>query len=195
MMLPASAMAQAGPRHRCANDVSASLPADQRAVAADAAAKTDATPLPAGATLLDCNVALATVAVPAGVTVTPSPVAASPRARIRDNGGSGNIGTIVCSLSGQPYYVSTPTYIHLQVQWSCNVYYRSMSGNGYVVTPSSGTHVKSFRQTSSNWSGSAHLEFSGVAWYGCHNRAVYEEAFFEIDGVGVLSVTTNISYI
>ena len=187
-------MAQAGPRHTCDTAVPASLPADQRAILADAAAKTDATPLPAGATLLDCNVAKATAAVPAGVTVTPSPVA-SPRAGIRDNGGTGNIGSIVCTLAGQPYYVSSPTYIHDQVQWQCNVYYGSMSGNGYVVTPSSGTKVKSFRQTSSTWSWSAHLEFSGVAWYGYHNRGGYEEAFFAIDGVGVLSVTTNTSYI
>jgi hypothetical protein len=197
IMLPASAIAQAGPGKSCASNVAvASVPADQHAVLVDAAAKADAAPLPAGATALDCNVAVSTIAVPDGVTVTPSPVVAKVRrATIRDNGGNGQLGAIACGITGRPYYVSTPTYIHLQVWWSCSAYYQSMSGAGVVQTPSSGTFTKTYKQTSSNYSGYAHLEFSGVTWYGYHNRAVWEYGYFAFTGVGLMYVQTNNSYI
>ncbi|MEN3283355.1 MAG: hypothetical protein V7607_4495 [Solirubrobacteraceae bacterium] len=196
MMLPASAMAQNGAQKSCASDVPTNVSADQRAVLVDAAAKADAMQLPAGATKLDCNVALGTIAVPAGATVTPSPIiGGTARGKIRDNGGSGQLQAIACGMTGQPYYVSTPTYIHLLVNWSCNAWYQSMSGAGNVQTPSSGSFSKSYRQTSSNYYGSSHLEFSGVAWYGYHNRAVWEYGYFAFAGVGLMYVQTSTSYI
>jgi hypothetical protein len=194
-MLPATGMAQAGPSKSCINNIPTSVSADQRAVLVDAAAEADAAPLPAGATALDCNVALGTIAVPNGVAVEPSPVVSNLlRAKIRNNG-SGQLAAIACGISGQPYYVSSPTYIHLQVSWSCSAYYQSMSGAGIVQTPSSGSQTKTYRQLSRNWAGNAHLEFSGVAWYGYHNRAVWEYGYFAFAGVGLMYVQTTTSYI
>jgi hypothetical protein len=196
IVLPTNALAQAGGGGKsCVSKVPLGLPADQRAVLRDAAARSDAESLPVGATVVDCNLSVASVAVPEGVTVTPSPVAATQGRASSRQSGQGQLQAIACGITGHVYYVSTPTYIHQDVSWSCSAYYASMSGAGVIQTPSSGSSTKTYRQTSRTWAGTAALEHSGIAWYGYHNRWGWEYGTFAFTGVGFCYVQTNNAYV
>jgi hypothetical protein len=45
--------------------------------------------------------------------------------------------------------------------------------------------------TRSRGNGSSRDEFSGVVWYGYHDRGVYEYGYFAFTGVGTMGVSTN----
>jgi hypothetical protein len=208
-LLPASAMAQQGPPggvppgqakvppgQLCKNKVPPGLTGDARAVAQDAADKLDATAPPAGAVVGDCDGALQALALPAGNTVAPSPLhqpGGDQRARRRQSG-AGGLGVLYCQMYGRPYYVSSPTYLHVQLWWSCNGYYNSASGGVIVSTPSSGAWGKPWWSTD-DWQGYEYEEFGGIPWYGYHNRCVFEYGYFGFAYYGTMYVQTGCSAI
>ena len=154
----------------------AGVPPAQQALADQANANAAAN-VEAGAVVGDCTVSIVTRKTLSGQAPA--------------GYGGGSLGTIACSVSGIPYYVSTPTYIHLGIGWSCNAIYNGMSGTAMVRDSS-----KVWSLNRPNSSGSTHLEFPGIAWYGYHNRAVREcPVYFAFIAYGFLGVCTTTSYI
>jgi hypothetical protein len=175
--LAAPAAGQAADASTAARCSTAGLTPQEQQLAAQAAAAS-AAQIPPDATVGDCSVSGGAVDKP-------------PNAHADDNGGSGQVGSIACAVLGQPYYQSSPTYVHLLVNWSCSAYYVAMSGTAVVRDT-----AKDWNQRRSDWAGTEHLEFSGILWYGFHNRPVYEcPVYFAFRGVGFLRVCTNVAFI
>jgi hypothetical protein len=190
-----SASAQ-GQAPSCVSSIPPGLtgPALAAAKASAAQADTGRSQLPAGAHVVSCNTNAQTLAVPPGADVQPASDTRAHVPRGVTNDGSYGLGFIACGMTGYGYWVSTPTYIHVQLWWHCTAFYASMSGAFVMETPTHGSWAHVFKDYD-NSAGYGSTEFTYVPWFGYANRDFWEYGYFCFTGVGCLSVYTSYAFI
>lgn len=188
-----TAFAQSPPS--CVSSIPPGLTGDKLAVAKASAGQADRgrSQLPADAHVLGCNTAVGTLPIPAGVQVPAAP-GFGQRAHTRQSG-TAYLGFIGCSITGQGWYASTPTYIHVSMWWSCSGAYASMSGVFVMETPSHGSWAHGPVRDYYASDGYANTDFTYVPWFGYHNRAYWEYGYFCFSNIGCMNVYTNHAFI